>query len=58
MIHARECYAVIAVFYKRYSTTSVSKEMVVIYLLASLSVNVDGDWLLRICAKFLLIKEK
>ena len=36
----------------------VSKEMVVFYLLASLSVNVDGDWLLRICTKFLLIKEK
>ena len=36
----------------------VSKEMVVRYLLASLSVNVDGDWLIRICAKFLLIKEK
>ena len=36
----------------------VSKEMVVCYLLASLSVNIDGDWLLTICAKFLLIKGK
>ena len=36
----------------------VSKEMVVCYLLASLSVNIDVDWLLRICANFLLIKEK
>ena len=32
--------------------------LVVCYLLASFSENIDGDWLLRISASFLLIKEK
>ena len=53
------CYADFAVFYKRYSaTTRYLRKMVVCYVLASLSVNIDFDWLLRICAKFLLIKNK
>ena len=32
--------------------------LVVCYLLASFSENIDGDWLLRISASFLLIKVK
>ena len=32
--------------------------LVVCYLLASFYENIDGDWLLRICASVLLIKEK
>ena len=33
-------------------------KMVVCYLLESVSVNIDVDWLLRILANFLLIKKK
>ena len=32
--------------------------LVVCYLLASFCENIDGDWLLRICASVLLMKEK
>ena len=33
-------------------------KMVLCYLLESVSVNIDVDWLLRILANFLLIKKK
>jgi len=58
MIHTREMLCSYCSILQETVLQVVSMEMVVCYLLASLSVNVDGDWLLRICAKFLLIKEK
>ena len=45
-------------YFTRDIVLQVVKEIVVSYRLASFSVNIDGDWSLTICAKFLLIKEK
>ena len=50
-------YADSAAFFLNYSLY-YKYSLVLCYLLASFSENIDGDWLPRISASFLLIKEK